>query len=121
MRNLLLDVAEASALVKENKVVLFAGAEETLAKLPPGRWIGGTTAYFVDESGGNVSPTKLFCTVVEEAADANAVVLQTSALPRITEGRFPNGFTYVLLPGFSEVHDDTRWMRPATRISTISR
>ena len=104
MKNLLVTASEASALVQSGAVAVIAGAEELLSALPRGKWIGGTTAYFMTERGGTVTTSHLFCSVIEQAATSRIAALEPGALPQVTAGRYQNGFTYLLLPAFSEAH-----------------
>jgi hypothetical protein len=104
MKNLFLTAGEASALVQSGAVVVIAGAEELLSALPRGNWIGGTTAYFMTERGGTVTADHLFCSVIERATKSHIATLEPRALPQVTTARYGNGFTYLLLPAFSEAH-----------------
>ena len=104
MKNLFLTASEATALVHSGAIAVIAGAEELLSALPRGQWIGGTTAYFMTERGGTVSADRVFCSVIEQAVELRIATLEPSALPRVTAARYDNGFTYLLLPAFSEAH-----------------
>jgi hypothetical protein len=48
----LLEVAEVQALIRQGETLLVAGEEALLRQLPRGRWIGGTSPYFMTEDGG---------------------------------------------------------------------
>jgi hypothetical protein len=104
MRNEFLTINQAASLIHEGKVLLIAGSAGVLAGLPRGRWIGGSTPYFMTASGGVKDRSHLFCTIIDEAADVRIESINPDDLPRLTEGRFANGFSYVLVPAFSEVH-----------------
>jgi hypothetical protein len=104
MKNLFLTASEASALVQSGVVAVIAGAEELLSALPRGQWIGGTTAYFMTERGGTVTSDRLFCSVIDQAVKSRIATLEPSALSQVTAARYDNGFTYLLLPAFSEAH-----------------
>ncbi len=104
MQNFFLRPDEAAQLVEDGAVAVFAGAEAALASLPRGRWIGGTTAYFMTEQGGLVDCERLFCTVISQASEAQSVVLPEAAVSGLTLGRFAPGFTYLLMPAFGAVH-----------------
>lgn len=56
----LLDVGEVEALVRRGDVLLLAGDERLLRRLPPGRWIGGTIPYFMTEQGGVCDRDRIF-------------------------------------------------------------
>ncbi len=104
MRNLFLTSEEAISVVHSGVTAIFAGSEDALRKLPGGNWIGGTTPYFVTEDGGLVDETRLFCSVVDEAAEARSEILTVENLPSITHGRFGSGFSYLLVPAFTDIH-----------------
>ncbi|WP_298282485.1 DUF6976 family protein [Acidocella sp.] len=104
MRNEFLTVNQAAALIHEGKVMLIAGAPGVLAGLPRGRWIGGSTPYFMTPSGGVKDRGHLFCTIIDEAADVRIESLGPDELPGLIQNRFENGFSYVLVPAFSAVH-----------------
>ena len=104
MKNLYLTQADAAALVRSGVIAVFAGSEDALRTLPSGNWIGGTSPYFMTETGGAINSEQLFCTVLNEAAEARVVSLDVGSLPRLTAERFGNGFSYVLMPAFTDVH-----------------
>ena len=39
-------------LINQNKLLHIAADESLLSKLPKGKWIGGTTPYFITNEGG---------------------------------------------------------------------
>jgi hypothetical protein len=104
MENRFLTRAEAADLIAQGAVLVLAGSEAALAGLPRGRWIGGSTAYFMTAEGGVCDDAHVFGTIIGEASDARSVVLAPGSLPGIAERRYANGFTYLILPGFSEAH-----------------
>jgi hypothetical protein len=106
MKNEMLTVAEASARIETGAVMAIAGAEELLRVLPHGRWIGGTTVYFVTEAGGAVVRDKLFCTTFEVAVDASPRYVGLAEMPELAKGYHPNGFTMIMIPAFSVAHSN---------------
>lgn len=48
----LLEPEAVQALIRRGELLLLAGDEALLRRLPPGRWIGGTIPYFMTEDGG---------------------------------------------------------------------
>jgi hypothetical protein len=104
MRNLFVSADVAANLIRAGQKLLIAGAEPALERLPHGTWIGGTTPYFMGPEGGVVAHDRVFCTVLDEAVDARVVALSPDDLPKVTGGRFGNGFTFILLPAFSAAH-----------------
>ena len=106
MKNEMLTVAEAAERITSGAVMAIAGAEDLLAALPRGRWIGGTSVYFVTETGGAVVRDRLFCTTFPEATDATARHVDVAGLPGLASGYHPHGFTMIMIPAFSVAHSD---------------
>jgi hypothetical protein len=104
MQNSLLSIAQAVSFIEAGSVMLIAGSPKALSALPRGRWIGGSTPYFMTASGGVCDHEHVFCTVIENAADCRISAVAPEALAQITAGRFDQGFSYVLIPAFSEAH-----------------
>jgi hypothetical protein len=104
MKNLFIPADEAAGLIRSGAIAIISGVESMLASLPSGRWVGGTTPYFMAPEGGRVDQTHLFCSIIEEATDARAAVLPPDSLPNVVGGRYANGFSYLVLPAFSEAH-----------------
>jgi len=104
MKNELLSLDDAAARITSGAVMTIAGDEALLAQLPKGNWIGGTSVYFVTETGGAVIRDRLYCTTFPEGTTADIRVLGADDLPRISEGYAEGGMTFVLIPAFSEAH-----------------
>jgi hypothetical protein len=101
----LMTVQEASDLILAGKKMLIAGDEALLAKLPRGEWIGGTSPYFMSEDGGLCSREHLQVAVLPDAVHSTRVeTYEANDLERIPSGYMSNGFSYVLIPAFSEAH-----------------
>ncbi|MER5172724.1 hypothetical protein [Thioclava sp. GXIMD2076] len=106
MKNEMLSVADVSARINDGATMVIAGAEELLRQLPKGKWIGGTTVYFVTDQGGAVVRDKLFCTTFDRVAETDMRYVDVDALPTIAEGYKPNGFTMIMIPAFSVAHSN---------------
>ncbi|PYF09468.1 hypothetical protein C8J30_10840 [Rhodobacter viridis] len=104
MKNEMLTVAEAAKRIEAGDVMVIAGDETLLAQLPRGSWIGGTTVYFVTETGGAVVRDRLFCTTISKATGASPRHLWVDELPRIAEGYKSGGITMIMIPAFSVAH-----------------
>ena len=104
VKNELLSLAEASARIRSGAILSIAGDEALLAQLPKGRWIGGTSVYFVTETGGAVIRDRLFCTTIERATAADIRAYGPEDLASIPTGYAPGGFSLVLIPAFSRTH-----------------
>lgn len=98
---------ETIDLINQDKALMIAGDEKLLDQLPKGNWIGGTTAYFIGDNGGEVSKSKLFVTVKTD--DIEAITINEYSSANINE--FPatgysNGATLIILPAFSDIHQN---------------
>lgn len=49
---MLMTVDEVAAMITGGAVLSVAGDEALLARLPAGKWIGGTSTYFMSGEGG---------------------------------------------------------------------
>ncbi|MDR3288248.1 MAG: hypothetical protein LBT22_02335 [Peptococcaceae bacterium] len=94
---------QAVALIGERKLLHISGTEALLRKLPKGNWIGGSTEYFMEENGGQVSGETL--DIQELAFDTYKLSAYGPAtLAAVTKDAYPNGFSIIILPFDSEVH-----------------
>ena len=60
---------EAIQLIQEGKILHIAADESLLKQLPKGKWIAGTTPYFITEQGGITCKDKLFVNEISCAID----------------------------------------------------
>ena len=105
MRNEFMTVAQAAEQISTGQAMLVAGSPAVLAQLPPGNWIGGSTPYFMTAQGGVKDDAHVFCTVIDEALDCKIDIVPADDIGRVLAGRFPQGFSYVLMPAFAAVHE----------------
>ncbi|GGG79951.1 hypothetical protein GCM10011415_31570 [Salipiger pallidus] len=105
MKNAMMSVAEAAARIDDGAVLVIAGSEAALAQLPRGNWIGGTSVYFVTDTGGRMDTENVFVTEIEAATDARPVFYPAKDLPSLTMGRYDNGLSVILIPAFSAAHE----------------
>ncbi len=106
MKNEMLNLAEASARIAAGDIMTIAGSEEMLRALPRGNWIGGTTVYFVTENGGEMVRDRVFCTTFSAAHQSASRHLPPSDLPNIPQGYIAGGATVILIPAFSQAHEE---------------
>lgn len=104
MKNAMMTPAEAAAKINSGAVLMIAGADALLADLPKGNWIGGTSVYFLTETGGTSLTDKLFVTEFPEATAATIRHIATADLPKIADGYVDGGISLILLPAFSTAH-----------------
>ena len=97
--------ADVSGMIKEGRVLLLAGDENLLSKLPAGNWIAGTSVNFIAENGGAMDHDQIFVTdIAAHAASAVIRKYDVKTLAGIGAEYPANGFTVVIIPGMSEIH-----------------
>jgi len=102
---MLLDLAQASGLIRSGKAFFVAGDEALLAALPKGDWIGGTIPYFMASSGGVTSKDRVFMTEAPAAASGLRIVwYKEGELERIPSDAADNGFSVIIIPATSAAH-----------------
>ena len=106
MKNMLLTVSETAALIETGAILSLAADPDLLASLPKGNWIGGSSVYFLTDTGGAMLRDRVFCTQFSDASDADIQVLSAQTLPNLAQGYAPNGATIVLIPAFSPAHEE---------------
>ena len=103
--NKLLTVNEVKEMINENKVLVLAGNETVLSQLPKGNWIGGTIPYFMDAKGGTFSKESIFVTDLTDTQRTYKITTyNANEINKIIDDRYPDGFTYLLIPAFSDIH-----------------
>ena len=102
---MLMSFDEVSKWIKEDRLLHIAGTESLLRKLPKGKWIGGSTEYFMSEEGGKVSGELLFVT---EFSFGNFSIKSYSAaeISKVAADAYDNGFSIAIIPFDSEVHKE---------------
>jgi hypothetical protein len=105
MKNEMLSLSDTAARIAAGDIMSIAGSEEMLAQLPKGNWIGGTTVYFVTDTGGTMVRDQLFCTTFEKAVSATPRYLATGDLAQLASGYVAGGVTMIMIPAFSAAHE----------------
>lgn len=102
----LMSVDAASALIRAGRACCVAGDEALLRRLPQGNWVGGTIPYFMTEQGGLCSRSEVFVTDLSGVSVlAQPRVYDPASLSRVCAEGPEHGFTLLLLPAFSGVHE----------------
>ncbi|WP_138464980.1 hypothetical protein [Poseidonocella sp. HB161398] len=104
MKNKMMSIAEAASTIESGRILLIAGSETALRHLPKGRWIGGTSVYFLTAEGGRCDEENVFVTVFDSATDCRIRHYGTDTLPGLAADRFGHGFSAILIPSFSKAH-----------------
>jgi hypothetical protein len=90
-----------------NQLYVVSGDERVLSRLPAGNWIGGTTTYLMtDGKGGLMTRDSLFVQELlsEKTSSWTISVYDENTISRITNDAPANGYTFLLIPAFSDVH-----------------
>lgn len=105
MKKVMYHIDEVINLIKQQKTLLLAGDSELLAKLPSGKWIGGSIPYFMTEKGGLTSNELI---LVEDISDiAQEIKLcnyDIASIKDIYKDGYDNGFTVVIIPASTDIH-----------------
>lgn len=106
IKNKLMTVDEANELIASKRVLVIAGEEHVLCQLDRGNWIGGTIPYFMDNNGGVVEQNQVFVTDFSDLITRASIGVYSSdqISVEMLADRFVGGFSYVLLPAFSDIH-----------------
>jgi hypothetical protein len=103
--NALCTLEEASATIATGAVVVVAGDESLLSRLPPGNWIGGTIPYFMAPSGGTQTTERVFVTELPVLPQLFASRMYSAdELPAIVSDAPGNGFSLIIIPSESSAH-----------------
>ena len=102
---MLMKFDEVSKQINNGSLLHIAGTEALLKKLPKGKWIGGSTEYFMAKDGGKVSGELLF--VTEFPYESYSVKsYDASSISNVAVDAFDSGFSIIILPFDSAVHKE---------------
>jgi len=101
---MLMSFQETAKLIESGKTLHIAGTEGLLKKLPKGNWAGGSTEYFMLESGGQISNDHLF--VREFSYEATVKAYSVAELENVAVEAYDNGFSILIIPFDSAVHKE---------------
>jgi len=103
----MVSISEASDLIRSGKYLSIAGDEGALRQLPQGNWIGGTSPYFMTDEGGVATRDKLFVHVIPSYDEPPVLrCYDIESLSQICRNAPEQGFTILIIPAFSECHQD---------------
>lgn len=100
---MLVNLEQAVELIEKGKVLHIADDESLLNKLPKGKWIAGTTPYFITEQGGVTCKDKLYVDEIDCAVDYKIMVYDKNTIFNVTSDSYENGMTFLVLPFASDV------------------
>lgn len=102
---MLMTFDEVSKKIADGALLHIAGTESLLRKLPKGKWIGGSTEYFMAEDGGRVSNDRLFVTKFPYE-NFSIKSYGVAEIENVASDAFDNGFSIVIVPFDSAVHKE---------------
>lgn len=103
--NPLISYEEVCTLIENGEKLLLAGDKSIIEKLPKGNWIAGTIPYFMSETGGIKTKDKIFATILpKEVIDFKIITYSEPELCNIPKDYYSNGFSFIIIPSFSNVH-----------------
>lgn len=106
LQHRLMSLDDASALIQQGRPCCVAGDETLLRRLPRGCWIGGSIPYFMADQGGLCTRSQLFVAELPRHADGPRVVRHDrDTLARVCTDAPEHGFSVMVLPAFSAVHE----------------
>ena len=105
-QNQLMSLEEVNQLIDAGHILAVAAHEDVLKQLHKGNWIGGSIPYFMDKDGGTIDYTQVFVTDVTDIITDFKIKTYTEDTVTTTmlEERYTNGFSLIILPAFSAVH-----------------
>ncbi len=91
-------------MINEKKVLLLAGDESQLDKLPDGNWIAGTIPYFMSTEGSKFSKDMIHVIDVTDLQQGFKIATYDEKnIKNIVSDEFDNGFTILILPALQPV------------------
>ncbi|MCL1927774.1 MAG: hypothetical protein FWG07_03140 [Treponema sp.] len=107
---MLISYEKAAQMIEEGRILHIAGTEALLKKLPKGKWIGGSTEYFMAEEGGKVSSDLLFVTDFSKTKSVyERFKIQSydkKNICKVSADAYENGFSILIVPFDSTVHKE---------------
>lgn len=104
MNNKLFTKDEVIDLINAGHVMLLSGSDNALKGLPKGKWIAGTTPYFMDGTG-KVDETNIFVDdFTDIAKNAKVEVFDTTNIKDIAKHGYNNGFIVMSIPIDTEIY-----------------
>lgn len=100
---MLVNLEQAIELIQEGKILHIAADQSLLKQLPKGKWIAGTTPYFITEQGGIICKDKLFVEEINYAVEHKIMVYDKNNIFDITKDAYPNGISFLIMPYASDI------------------
>lgn len=114
MKGKLYNITEASALIEQGRLLVIAGDDSLLRRLPQGNWIGGSNPYLLDADGGKHSRELLYVKdFTGLAEDYSFKLYDAETIEQVATDAYDNGLILLVLPFFTDVHFQFALKAPA--------
>lgn len=101
----LMDAGELAERIGRGGYFFIAADETVLRRLPKGRWIGGTTPYFMTEKGGVRTREKAYALELPGyLTGVKVAIYDSNTLSRVYRDSPDNGFSLIAIPAASKTH-----------------
>ena len=101
----LLRIKEVISKINNGDMLILAADENLLNQLPKGNWIGGTIPYFMGDDGGIFTKDEIFVDDLPDfVKNVKIKFYNEESLPGIAGDAYENGYTVLIIPGFSSLH-----------------
>lgn len=105
MEKLLYEIDEVKKKIETNRILLIAGDEKLLKKLPKGKWIGGTIPYFMADDGGLSTKDKLYITELPDyIEDISIKAYDQNTISNIYVDEPDKVLSFIIIPASSSIH-----------------
>lgn len=105
MESKLLTLKETTELLTKGRLLVIAAAENLLAQLPEGNWIGGSNPYLLGENGALYTEELLYVKdFTHLAVKYKMSAYDASTISKVTTDSYANGLIIAVFPAFSDVH-----------------
>ncbi len=100
-------VETVTELIESGRILSLAGDEKILSQLPKGKWIAGTTPYFMTkDKGGVFTQDKIYVDDLTDFVEEFKIESYSKEnFEEISNNLYENGFTIFIIPAFSEIHE----------------
>jgi hypothetical protein len=113
VRRAVAGTAKVAKLIKAGHILVLAGAEQDLASLPAGNWIGGTASCFlVDGRLVRAEGTLIYADFSAAALKAELRPLNDRQIQELSSYYPDNGFAVIIMPGQSALLQATATSMP---------
>lgn len=105
MNQVMFTVEDVIRKIEDNKILILAGDEKALAKLPKGKWIAGTIPYFMGEKGGIMSKELIYVTEFPDyIKNVSIKKYDEFSLKNVYIDDSEKSFSFIIIPALSPTH-----------------